>query len=92
MIRHFIKSENEPLTWFLEDPHQRGTTACMALTIAKKRCLELQKYNLPVSFSYPSLDRVYPYNIILKFNNDADEAEFILRFSDGIELPSYAST
>lgn len=87
MIRHFIRSEKEPLTWFLETKaHYRDSYAIMNVDLAKSRCKQLEQYNISASFR---LSEMYDneYNIMLKFDTEADEAEFIMRFSDGIELP-----
>ena len=89
MIRHFKRSKKEPLTWFLATHyHYIDNYATMGIEMAKKRCKQLEQYNISASFR---LSEMYAneYNIMLKFDDEADEAEFIMRLSEGIELPGY---
>ena len=76
---HFKKVDN--LIWILLSSSDDGTTATWySLEAAERFATNISDmYKLPVTIK--DNDR---YQIELKFDNEADEAEFIMKYSDGI--------
>ena len=78
---HF-KRDNKPLTWLVARHLAREETAVLCGSFADKlvEWLPLLAFKVPLPYYN---DR---YIIVTVFDNDADEAEFIMKYSDGIEL------
>ena len=89
-IYHFIKlesdseylSDNRPRTWTLCSPHtyRYGSPAYFFEDSAKDQIKILKNYNIP-AYLYKVMDS--SYRVCVSFDDEADEAEFILRTSGG---------
>ena len=83
MLGEFIKDHYRPLRWWEAwTPNYTDMPEISQywyFAAAKKRAYELQtKYNLNAQVSYPQYKH---WKIFIDFDNEADEAEFILKVS-----------